>query len=380
MHWRRRSHGGGGGTMPIIARRHAAGKRFVGEIILDNPGSLNALAPDMVRDMRALLDEWQKDDDIAAVAVRGMGEKAFCAGGDVRFVYNALCENSPEKATQYFAEEYLLDYAVHCFSKPIVGWGGGIVMGGGMGVWQGCNFRVAASHTKTAMPEVKIGFFPDVGALFFMRRYRDAPATSFFLGLSGTILNASETLAIGAADFLLSSDAYDGLLQNLCSATWTTDDDMSVARGILSDMSISANDKGRGESINEWAEQCWRAAQNDGADAAVATLPEDMKVNASPLSVHVWTEYCLRNAKTPAPQHNDALTAEDKSMLRDVLESDYALAVNFVHHGDFDEGVRALLIDKDNTPQWRADHSQNAVTNMFNPPAEAENFARQLAV
>ena len=365
--------------MPIITRRHAAGKRFIGEIVLDNPASLNALAPDMVGDMRARLNEWQKDDDIAAVVVRGTGEKSFCAGGDVRFVYNALCENSSEKAAQYFADEYLLDYAVHCFGKPIVGWGGGIVMGGGMGVWQGCNLRVAATHTKIAMPEVKIGFFPDVGALFFMRRYHGAPATSFFLGLSGAVLNAAQVSDIGAADFILPSDAYDSLLQNLCAAKWTNNDNMPVARDILSDMTISADNEERGESINELAEQCWYAAQNDGAAAAFSLLPEKMQFNACPLSLHVWTEYCLRRAKTPEPQNSDVLTETDKSMLRDVLQSDYALAVNFIRHGDFAEGVRALLIDKDNNPQWRAAHNKDAVAAMFNPPAEAEEFARRLA-
>ncbi|MGI9297510.1 MAG: enoyl-CoA hydratase/isomerase family protein [Gammaproteobacteria bacterium] len=366
--------------------RLPAAKGFVVcEMILDNPSALNALTPDMARDARIALREWAADDSVAAVVLRGAGERAFCAGGDVRFVRDRICAGDAAAADAYFADEYLLDYALHCFAKPLICRGGGVLMGGGMGIFQGCDVRVVAPNTKAAMPECKIGFFPDVGAAFFMDRFRDAPQTGYYLGLSGRVLDGETALQIGAADVLLADDSYDEMLSALLAAEWNVADKKAAARrAVQTPQTPARTPQNSGfADIRATAEKCWRAAQSGGTDAAIAALPEaerEIAAAASPLSLRVWTEHYLRRRRFPKGE-NGATSAAARARLREIFARDYVLARNFLRRGDFAEGVRALLTDKDNAPEWRAPADNSAVAAMFEPLADKteKEFNRRLA-
>lgn len=351
----------------IEMRLHeAAGGRRIGEIILDNPRALNALSPPLISGMQAALDEWRQDGDVAAAVLRGAGERAFCAGGDVRHVRALAEQGDMAGASAYFASEYCLDYALHCFSKPLLGWGGGVIMGGGMGVYQACHLRVALPSAKMAMPEGKIGFFPDVGAAFFMKCFNPAPHAAHALGFCGAVFGATEALRIGAADMMLPEDGYDDLLSDLRSESWDGDA-LEIMQRVAGRQRIAA---GSGGGPDEAAfEDCGNALLDGDFDKAASALPADYATAAraaSPLSVRVWAEYCRRMRHVrAAPRPYDP---EARLRLREVLATDYALALNFLHCGEFAEGVRALLIDKDNAPRWSAPFDDESVAAMFVPP------------
>lgn len=352
--------------MPLRTTLHSAAHGFfVGEMMLDNPAALNALSVDIVRDARAVLGEWARDDSIFAVVLCGAGGRAFCAGGDVRFVRRCICDGELAAAEAYFADEYLLDYELHCFAKPLICWGGGVVMGGGMGIFQGCDVRVVTPKTITAMPEGKIGFFPDVGAAFFMKKFKESPQTGYYLGLSGRVFDGPAAVQIGAADFLLAEDSYCKMRAALCAAAQKNADAKTVVREAVRQLQIQNPPPSLVVAeIFEAAEKCARAAEIGGAEAAIMTLPEATRNAASPLSLRVWSEYYRCRSGMPEGE-NGAKSSADRACLRETFAQDYALARNFLRRGDFAEGVRALLIDKDNTPQWRAANNDSAVAAMF---------------
>ena len=154
----------------------ANGKRF-GVATLNAPASLNSLSVAMVRLLTPKLREWAKDEGIVGVLLDAAGDKAFCAGGDLRQLYQTLLECGPARNTyaeSFFGEEYVLDHLIHTYPKPFLCWGHGIVMGGGVGLLAGASHRVVTLHSRVAMPEVNIGLYPDVGGSWFLRRTRPA--------------------------------------------------------------------------------------------------------------------------------------------------------------------------------------------------------------
>ena len=363
-------------TGTLRTNRRAAAKGFaVCELILDNPAALNALTPAMARDAIGILREWQKDDSVAAIVLRGEGGRAFCAGGDVRFARQCIVGGDFAAADSYFMDEYVLDYFLHRFNKPLVCWGGGVLMGGGMGLFQGCDARIVLPNTKAAMPECKIGFFPDVGAAFFMEQFRNAPHLGYYLGLTGKMFDGFFAASANAADFLFAEDSYDAMLSALCKIHWNEFANAADAKAAMNDamqkLQLQKEIPKRDDSeLFRIAEQCFVAAQKGGADAAIAALPEDDRKianAASPLSARVWTGYYLYpNHRAAAKEERDSDSA--RTRLRNVFAADYILARNFLRRGDFAEGVRALLIDKDRAPNWRAPADSDSVLAMFQTP------------
>ena len=182
--------------------------RSVGVATLNAPAALNALSLSMVRALTPMLRQWAYDNAIVGVVLQGAGEKAFCAGGDLRELYESLRANPGEPsdyARGFFAEEYQLDYLIHTFDKPILCWGHGIVMGGGIGLMSGASHRVVTSQSRLAMPEITVGLYPDVGGSWLLRRMPGR--LGLFLALTGASRNASDALFCGRAYRDLSAGA-----------------------------------------------------------------------------------------------------------------------------------------------------------------------------
>ncbi|MGO2444298.1 MAG: enoyl-CoA hydratase/isomerase family protein, partial [Psychrobacter sp.] len=163
---------------------------LIGVMTLNTPKSLNALSVDMCKLLSQQLDAWASDARIVALVLKGAGDKAFCAGGDIRKLYDSMSTSAPlpnPYATEFFSHEYSLYRQMHFYAKPIILWGDGIIMGGGMGLMAACSHRLVTERTRFAMPEVTIGLFPDASGSWFLQ---NMPAkTGLFLGLTGAMCN-----------------------------------------------------------------------------------------------------------------------------------------------------------------------------------------------
>ena len=285
----------------------------VGVIVLNRPLALNALSFGMIAEIGRLLDVWEGEDGIEAVEFRGSGEKAFCAGGDVRAAremglrYQAG-EISLREAAAYFKAEYRLNHRIRYYPKPTRARMDGIVMGGGYGIAGHCNWRIASDKTVFAMPETKIGFFPDVGGMYYLSRLKGHVGR--YLAVTGNALNGADMKVLGLAEEL-----EGGERQPLLSGH-----EEVIAR-CFAHSSV--------EAIMEALEA------EEGAFAA--SVLSDMEAR-SPRAMAVALAYCER--------------AKDMAF-KDVIETDYKLAQAFIRDGEMFEGIRAVLVDKDHAPRWR---------------------------
>ncbi len=322
--------------------------QIIGEIRLNAEKSLNALTLEMIDLIQPKLDAWRDDDNVVAVLLDSSGEKAFCAGGDIVNLYKSMVANDTDFPEQFFTREYRLDYALHTYPKPIICWGSGIVMGGGMGLMNGCSHRVVTETSHLAMPEVTIGLYPDVGGSWFLNRMPGG--TGLFLGLTGNPINAADALYLGLADRALTSDMREGMLERLQNEHWGDD-----AGGVVSRVLRELEDECRAsfedmpapirahealirevtdhDSVEEMAE----ALQAIESDDKWVKRAQKAITHGSPLSLKMIHEQ-LRRCRHMS--------------LREVFQHELVLSVQCCRHRELQEGVRALLIDKDGAPQW----------------------------
>lgn len=347
-----------------------SGKK-IGLARLNSEKSLNALSLDMILLLTPQLQAWQADDAIACVWLEGAGEKAFCAGGDIVAMYHAMAampEEPVQEVVDFFHAEYRLDYLIQTYQKPLLVWGDGFVMGGGMGLMNGASHRVVTERSRLAMPEVSIGLYPDVGATYFLSKMPDN--MGLFLGLTAAQVNAADALYLGMADFAIASDMRDNTLQALTNASWSDDVELNLAtlsdtllqRKLSDDKMPSADLYDRrelisklmtGEDIQTVAAQFLAYESDDKLlSRGQATL-----ANGCPLTAHiVWQQ----------------LQFGGELSLADAFRLELTLSVNCAAKGDFREGVRALLIDKDRNPKWShngiADVHADDLDVMFSAP------------
>lgn len=196
----------------------------IGVATLNSEKSLNALNMDMIQLLTPQFELWKNDDSIALVVLEGVGEKSFCAGGDVVSLYKAMAstDNGKSDPTDYvesfFTAEYKLDYLIHRFEKPILLWGNGIIMGGGLGLMAGASHKVVTESARIAMPEITIGLYPDVGGSYFLNKMPDQ--VGLFLGLTGASMNCEDARFAGLADYYIKHDFKSDLIEKLLLTKW----------------------------------------------------------------------------------------------------------------------------------------------------------------
>lgn len=337
---------------PILCEELCAASGKVGRITLNVAGTLNSLTLEMVDLLQAQLDTWRDDDTIAAVFIQGAGEKAFCAGGDVQALHaSAVATPSGpcEYAENFFRREYRMNYTLHTYPKPLIGWGHGIVMGGGLGVLAGCSHRVVTERTRIAMPEITIALFPDVGGSWFLNH---APGSSGeFLALTGASINAADALYIGIADRFIASEHKDAIIEQLLAQSWGSDsagNHALVARVLrgFAEKSTGALPAGQVEAhIATINALCDRDSIHDVIEAICAQNTDDPWLVKARDSLQ-------GGSKLAALWIHRQLRETRHASLREVFQSELQLATNIVRHPEFAEGVRALLIDKDRSPAW----------------------------
>jgi enoyl-CoA hydratase/carnithine racemase len=318
---------------------------------LDAEKSLNALSLPMIEALNARLHAWAEDPAIACVLLRGNGAKAFCAGGDVRQLVET-CRQQPGEvpalAMRFFADEYRLDYRLHTYPKPLICWGHGYVMGGGMGLLQGAAIRIVTPSSRLAMPEISIGLYPDVGASWFLSRLHGK--LGLFLGLSGAQLNGRDALDLGLADRFLLDGQQPELLDGLTQLNWQLHPAQQLL-SLLKSLEQEAQDqlppaqwlprRERLDALLDVADlpAAWQAivALHNDDDPLLARAARTL-AEGCPLTAHlVWQQ--IQRARNLS--------------LAEVFRLEYAMSLNCCRHPEFAEGVRARLIDKDNTPHWR---------------------------
>ena len=336
-----------------IEERDCPGGMKLGVITLDAPKSLHALTLDMIRAVDQALIRWADDEAVACVVLQSSTDKAFCAGGDVRSLRTAVAEQpgvvpNPQ-ALAFFAEEYRLDHRIHTYAKPLLVWGGGIVMGGGLGLMAGASHRVVTESTRIAMPEITIGLFPDVGGSWFLGRM---PGRSgLFLGLTGAPMNAADALFTGLGDYFLQQEAREPVLDALAQASWQADPQANrqqldrLLRGFAAPASLLPVSEVRA---------------NFDAIASLTqapTLPEVVAAIAAYAGDVAWLQKAAHSLAKGAPSSAALVWAMRERTrhlsLAQVFQLELIVAVQCCAHPDFAEGVRALLIDKDGAPQWQ---------------------------
>lgn len=340
-------------VQPSVQFREAAGAAHkVGFAHLSAEKSLNALSLDMVRLLDAQLREWARDDAVACVVLDGEGAKAFCAGGDLRALYRSMREHpgalpNPQ-ALAFFSEEYRLDYRIHRYPKPLLVWGSGIVMGGGLGLLAGASHRVVTENSRIAMPEISIGLFPDVGASYFLPRMPGR--TGLFVALTAVPLNARDALHGKLADHLLPGDSRSAVFERLTQLPWRGDSaaDRTLLTQLLQDFPLA--------SAALPASNLERHAAAIEALCAGDSLPEVVRRIVAYGGEDAWLK---RGAAALAAASPTAATLIGELARRalglslaEVFRLELIVALQCCAHPDLTEGVRALLIDKDNHPRW----------------------------
>lgn len=350
------------------------GKR-IGVATLNSEKSLNALSLPMIQLLQPQLAQWAEDEHIACVMLQGAGEKAFCAGGDIVAMYKAM-QAKPgvlvDEVADFFSQEYRLDYAIHTFPKPIVLWGHGIVMGGGMGLMNGASHRVVTERSLLAMPEVTIGLYPDVGATHFLNQMPEG--CGLFLGLTGAHMNATDALYLKLADHFVASTSKADVLTGLQGVKWgdTAALNHQKVTDVLNDISQrDSNQRPAGQveahqslikkltSGNDIVDVVAKITNDNSDDKWLARARQTLAAGC-PMTAHiVWNQL----------QHGADLS------LADCFRLELTLSVQCAMRGDFAEGIRALLIDKDKQPKWQheavADVSADDVDGFFTSPWEA---------
>nr|WP_297398432.1 enoyl-CoA hydratase/isomerase family protein [uncultured Marinobacter sp.] len=340
---------------------------YLGLLTLNAPASLNALTEAMIEQAQATLDGWARDQRICLVVIRGAGDRAFCAGGNLRTLYNSLTGGDPAAASRFFTREYRLDYTLHRFPKPVVGLAHGVVMGGGLGLLSGCRYRLVTPDVTLAMPEISIGLFPDVGASWFLNRLPGR--LGLFMGLTGARLNVSDSLRVGLADMAWSSEDRERLPARLQEERWTGQpaaDDNRLFRLLnqmpgpdyraLPESHLARHEQdiarlSAGDQLPDIVDQLLSAEfDSEWWNAGMANLREGCPVSAW----LVWTQ--LRKAQ--------------QMSLKDVFRMELAMAQACTRRPDLAEGVRARLVDKDQ-PVWTfpgvADVPDDVVMAHFKP-------------
>jgi enoyl-CoA hydratase len=309
----------------------------LGLLTLNRPKKLNALNVEMCAAIDSQLTEWQNDDDVKAIIIRGNGERAFCAGGDIASVYHNGRENF-EQSLEFFRLEYQMNKRIFHYNKPYIALMHGVTMGGGLGVSVHGSCRIADPEFVMAMPETAIGFYPDVGGSYFLSRARGELGT--YLGLTGARIDAASAHHVGLVDYAVPYDCFDELVAEFIASPL---DDISMIDGLVSTFSVQMHAPKLLEyeaTIN----QCF--AKNSIEEIFTALKNQNT----------AWADEVISSLEKKSPTSLRATLKQIRQAnglsFDDCMASELKLTAQMLQSQDFYEGIRAAVIDKDNQPQW----------------------------
>lgn len=340
----------------------------VGRIVLNRPKAFNALTLDQIRAMEPALDAWAKDDSVQVVIIEGAGDKAFCAGGDIRVLYDAGCAGDRAGVQAFFTEEYHLNRQIKTFPKPYVALIDGFTMGGGVGISIHGSHRVTSERTVFAMPETGIGMFPDVGGTWFLSRLPGK--IGLYLGLTGARLKAADCYYTGLSTHHIPAERHNDLLKALGSSKegLKTSEEAQAAVTIILDMFHEDPGTAPLEARRELIDHCF-------SGSSVEDILSRLAAEGSEWSLQ--TAETIRSKSPLAQKIAFRQMQVGPSLDFDrCMQTEYRLAMRVAGTGDFLEGVRAAIIEKDNAPKWQpatlAEISQESVDALFGPLPEGD--------
>jgi enoyl-CoA hydratase len=324
-----------------------------GHISLARPKALHALTQGMCEAMSEALLRWRDDPAVEAVLIDHAEGRGFCAGGDVALVRRSALEDGGATGRAFFLAEYRLNYLLFAYPKPVVAFMDGVTMGGGVGISQPAKYRVATENTLFAMPEGAIGLFPDVGAGWYLPRLKGR--TGVFMALTGARLDGAECLWAGLATHYLPSERLAEAKARIAQAP-------GEIAAILDELSAEppeARIAGNAERID----RLFAGGTLEEIIAALDAEPSDWAAK----ELKAVTTKCPTTAKVALREFAEGAARRD---FAEEMRAEYRLAARMMLRPDFAEGVRAVLIDKDNSPRWSPSTSEGVTSDML-----AEIFA-----
>lgn len=302
----------------------------IGRIVLNRPRALNALDLEMIRACTHALNDWREDPHVHAVVIEGAGERAFCAGGDIRAVRQFHLEKRPDQVEAFFAEEYALNYLIATYPKPYIALVAGICMGGGIGVSVHGTYRVATEGAVFAMPETAIGFFPDIGATYFLPRLPGR--LGYYLALTGTRMTGADAVHAGLATHFVRREKLAALSHAIA------EDGVGVLARFadpLPPFSLEPHRQTIDRAFGQSTMTAIIGALEVGDGFAKETAATLRSMSSSSL---VWSLKLLQRGAD--------------LNLRDCLDMELRATRTITPHREFIEGVRAMVVDKDRQPRW----------------------------
>ncbi|MGC6399715.1 enoyl-CoA hydratase/isomerase family protein [Sphingomonas sp. FW199] len=330
----------------------------VGRIRLNRPKAIHALTTDMCAAVLAALAEWRDDAGILAVLIDHADGRGFCAGGDIRMLAESGGGDGAA-ARDFFRIEYRMNHALFTYAKPIVAFMDGITMGGGVGISQPARYRVATENTRLAMPETGIGLFPDVGGGWYLSRLPGRIGQ--YLAVTGARIDGADCLALGLATHFLPAERLEDAKARIIA-------DPTGIEAVLADLSAAAPQP----RILSHRDAIDRLFASDRLEEIVAALEADDSD---------FARDTLGTIRTKSPQAMKVslkllLDAATMPTFEDEMRQEYAVATRVVQRPDFIEGVRALIVDKDNAPVWNpsaiSDMTDHMIDRIFAPLPDDE--------
>lgn len=343
------------GNLPIVLEK----RKGLGWIRLNRPHALNSLNTEMVELLYTVLQSWREDEEVKMLCLVGEGKKGFCAGGDIRSLYDVRESCVKEKAIHFFGTEYKVDLLLRFYPKPVLSLMNGVVMGGGVGLSEGTTYRIVNETTKWAMPEMNIGFFPDVGSSFFLNQMPGYIGR--YLALTSTVLLAEDAIYAGVADYIIPTDRWDAFMKELIETDFRKDNLQKKIEMIIQYFS---------EKIEHFPLQAYRTKIDEHfkynkVEKIIESLSADKRCEWSEKVLDLLRGLSALSLKTTLEQ---IIRGKDASVL-ECFRMEMELSMNFMDNPDFYEGVRSVLVDKDRSPQWTYrclhDVSDNMVNDMF---------------
>lgn len=311
----------------------------LGVMTLNRPSALNSLTHKMIVAMHARLKIWAADTNIKAVIIRAVEGRAFCAGGDLKLTYERACRKDPAMM-EFFNDEYQLNCYIHHYPKPYIAILNGITMGGGVGVSIHGSHRIATDKLLFAMPETGIGFFPDVGGTYFLPRLPGK--LGYYLGLTGARIKSDDCVGLGIAQHKVAEEDLTELLSAIANQEFTADAKASVTQAI--------------KQFELAAQPSALLAQQDVIEKIFhQNTMEDILQNLHDSKETICQDALTALTKKSPTSLKVTLRALDQGQHLDfdtVMQHEYRLTCRFLQEHDFIEGIRAVIIDKDQKPQW----------------------------